>query len=88
MADNTTKLALCGALSHYLDSRDLSDFTIVCQSKSWKTHRLLLSLHSKVLAKSCNGDFKEAKDVSYLVSIISHKNSRIFILALQTSNGI
>lgn len=83
MADNTTKLALCGALSHYLDSRDLSDFIIVCHAKSWKTHRLLLSLHSKVLAKSCNGDFKETKDVSKL-----NKGSDPFEQSLQTSNGI
>lgn len=83
MADNNTKLALCGALSHYLDSRDLSDFAIVCQTKSWKTHRLLLSLHSKVLAKTCNGGFKETKDVSKL-----NKGSDPFEQSLQTSNGI
>lgn len=64
MADQTTKLAFCNALSKYHDSADLSDFTIVCREKSWKTHRLLLSLHSKVMAKVCNSDFKETKDVS------------------------
>ena len=68
MGDYTAKQALCGGLARYLDSAALSDFTITCNGQQWKVHRLILSLHSPVFAKACDGLFAEAKDSKYDLS--------------------
>ncbi|KAF2164116.1 hypothetical protein M409DRAFT_56828 [Zasmidium cellare ATCC 36951] len=42
----------------------LSDFTIKTTTGSLAVHRVLLSLHSSVLAKACDGDFRETPQAS------------------------
>lgn len=58
MANKDTMVTFCEGISNFLGSADLSDFTITCGGHKWPVHRLCLSLHSSVLAKACNGDFK------------------------------
>lgn len=62
MADTDTKSALCGNLARFLDSPDLSDFAITSNGARWNVHRLVLSLHSDVLNKACDNEFKEGRD--------------------------
>lgn len=50
---------IADGLARFYASSELSDFVINCGGQSWPVHRLILTLHSKVLAKSCNGDFLE-----------------------------
>ena len=44
---------------HRVDPTDqITDFTIKCGGREWKVHRLVLFLHSKVLAAACSKGFK------------------------------
>lgn len=36
----------------------LTDFEIVCGSRTWKVHQAVLAMHSDVLLKTCSGGFK------------------------------
>lgn len=36
----------------------LTDFEIVCSNRSWKVHRTVLAMHSKVLLNACAGGLK------------------------------
>ncbi|KJX92609.1 hypothetical protein TI39_contig5839g00029 [Zymoseptoria brevis] len=40
----------------------LSDFTISCGQSRWKVHKFVLSVHSRVLASACSGNFKEGRE--------------------------
>lgn len=53
------KMAFCDGLAKIAESVTLSDFTITCQGKKWPVHRVVLSLHSSVLGRACNGEFKK-----------------------------
>ncbi|KAK4628892.1 hypothetical protein CLAFUW4_08679 [Fulvia fulva] len=53
------KMAFCDGLAKIAESVTLSDFTITCQGKKWPVHRVVLSLHSSVLGRACNGEFKQ-----------------------------
>lgn len=41
-----------------LRNQEGTDFTIICGAKEHKVHRLVLSMHSDVLSRACNGGFK------------------------------
>lgn len=56
-ADFGPKVAFSDGLARLAGSADLSDFTITCGQKKWPVHRVVLSLHSSVLARSCSGGF-------------------------------
>ncbi|KAK4550259.1 hypothetical protein LTR36_003226 [Oleoguttula mirabilis] len=40
----------------------LTDFVIICGEREWKVHRVILTLHSPVLAKAITGAFKESAE--------------------------
>lgn len=41
-----------------LRNQEGTDFTITCGAREYKVHRLVLSMHSDVLSRACNGAFK------------------------------
>ncbi|KAI5365919.1 Putative BTB/POZ domain-containing protein [Septoria linicola] len=61
MADNESKLAFGGNVSKLYGDKELADFVIICGERRWDVHRVILTLHSDVLSKSCSGNFKEAR---------------------------
>ncbi|KAH9840440.1 hypothetical protein Tdes44962_MAKER01640 [Teratosphaeria destructans] len=48
-------------LANHQTDPDLCDFTITCGPQAWPVHRLVLCLHSPVLAKWCKGAFAEVR---------------------------
>lgn len=46
-------------LPDHLNNQEFSDFTVKTTAGSISVHRLILSLHSSVLAKACKGEFRE-----------------------------
>jgi len=36
----------------------LTDFTIICKSRTWPVHQMVMVGHSKVLEKICVGQFR------------------------------
>lgn len=62
-------LPLVKKLAGFCNSTELSDFTIHTQSRHFRVHRIILSLHSKaLLANPCDGDFcpSELGSITYL----------------------
>ncbi|KAK6430761.1 hypothetical protein LTR95_013081 [Oleoguttula sp. CCFEE 5521] len=51
------------------ESSQATDFTIFCDTNSWKVHSFVLKLYSDVLACACDGDFKEAAARSIDLSV-------------------
>lgn len=61
MADSAAKVALCDRLVAMRDEH--VDFAVTCRGITWKVHKLVLGLHSKVLAAACKHGFKVRDEV-------------------------
>ncbi|KAK4550260.1 hypothetical protein LTR36_003227 [Oleoguttula mirabilis] len=61
MADDKAIKSLIDGLATTQNDTSLADFVIVCEEQRYSVqHRLILALHSPVLAKTVKGEFKEA----------------------------
>ncbi|KAL9566570.1 hypothetical protein ACKAV7_009485 [Fusarium commune] len=50
------------SLKEYYNTDALSDVTVTCDGQVFKAHRIILSAHSKCLAKALNGSWKESSE--------------------------
>ncbi|EME43778.1 hypothetical protein DOTSEDRAFT_130545 [Dothistroma septosporum NZE10] len=82
MVEPTPQKAFCNRLARFAGNGALSDFTITCKGKKWPVHRLVLSLQSPVLAKSCGGEFSEAHQKQHDLSEheVEHVNQLVAYL--------
>ncbi|KAK4498798.1 hypothetical protein PRZ48_009308 [Zasmidium cellare] len=55
-------IPVLSGLAACLRTTELSDFAIESSAGTIAVHRIILSLHSKVLRKACNGDFRETSE--------------------------
>ncbi|KAG7412872.1 BTB/POZ domain-containing protein 8 [Fusarium oxysporum f. sp. rapae] len=49
-------------MARYYNTDALSDVTVTCDGQVFKAHRIILSAHSKCLAKALNGSWKESSE--------------------------
>ncbi|SMQ51107.1 unnamed protein product [Zymoseptoria tritici ST99CH_1A5] len=76
--------AFCQRFAAYHNNPALSDFTIICRGAKWNVHRFVLSVHSEVFAKSCDGNFKETQEA--VLDLSEHEEPEVAALVYYLYN--